>query len=159
MKRRQSKAQALLALIGWIALPLLIGSAGSTFGPDAWYRELVKPGWTPPDSVFAPVWTTLYVLMGVAAWRVWRHGGWAERGGTLRLFLVKLAVVGIWPVLFFGMHSLTLALIDQVVLIALIVLVMRRFARIDTLAAWLLAPYLAWVAYATTITGALVVLN
>jgi benzodiazapine receptor len=147
-----------IGLVIWIALPLLAGAIGSQFMPGPWYDALEKPSWNPPSWVFGPVWTTLYVLMGVAAWLVWdRHRGAAR--GALALFVVQLAVNAAWSWLFFGLESPGLALIDIIVMWVLIVATIVAFRRLHTLAAMLLLPYLAWVSFATALNFAIWRLN
>ncbi len=143
-------------LVGLIGLCLLTGAATGavTAGNIAsWYRPLVRPPGAPPDWVFAPVWTVLYVAMGVAAWRVWRLGaGTPERRrgyDALLLWGWQLAINALWPAVFFGLHAPAAGLAVILALLALIGLTIRAFARIDRPAAALLVPYLAWCGYAT----------
>jgi len=151
-----------MALVLWIVLCVgggaLVGLTSAS-GDTEWYRSLVKPAWNPPSWVFGPVWTTLYAMMAVAAWRVWQRGGWAKQAPALRLFLLQLALNFSWSYLFFRFQQIELALADIVLMWVLIVLTIRAFARIDRPAAWLLAPYLAWVTYATTLNAAIAILN
>jgi translocator protein len=151
-----------LACVLWVALCVgggaLVGTASAS-GDTAWYQSLAKPAWNPPSWVFGPVWTTLYALMGIAAWRVWRRGGWRRQAAPLGLFLTQLAANFLWSFLFFRFQQPALALADIVVLWVLIALTARMFARVDRPAAWLLAPYLAWVTYALTLNAAIVFLN
>lgn len=127
--------------------------------PDAWYAALAKPAWNPPGWVFGPVWTTLYALMGVAAWLVWRRGGWSVQRRPLGWFVAQLLLNTLWTPLFFGLHRIDLALADIVVLWVLIVTTIVSFARTSRAAAWLLAPYLAWVSFASCLTFTLWKLN
>lgn len=127
--------------------------------PDDWYATLTKPIWNPPNWVFGPVWTTLYALMGVAAWLVWRRGGWRAQRRRLGWFTAQLVLNALWTPLFFGLHRLDLALLEIVVLWSAIVATIVAFARTNTVAAWLLAPYLAWVSFASVLTFALWQLN
>lgn len=146
----------------WLALCVgggaLIGltSAG---GDSPWYQALDRPSFTPPSWIFAPVWTTLYALMAVAAWRVWRQGGWAANRVALTLFLLQLAANFVWSPLFFNAHAIELALADLLLLWALLVMTISVFHRRDRTAAWLLLPYLAWVSFAGVLNTAFVVLN
>lgn len=144
------------SLIGWILLSLAAGAVGALATSQAreFYAGLVKPAWAPPGWLFGPVWTALYLLMGVAAWLVWRRGGWAAAAGALSLFLVQLACNALWSWLFFAWRSGALAFGGIVVLLALIVATLVAFARVHRLAAGLLLPYLAWVAFATALTHA-----
>ncbi len=149
-------------LVGWLLLCVgggaLIGIL-SNGGDSLWYATLRKPGWNPPSWLFAPVWTALYLLMAVAAWRVWRHGGWERRRPELSVFLAQLLANFSWSLFFFVAQRPALALADIAVLWLLIVVTAWGFARVDRPAAWLLLPYLVWVTYAATLNGAIVALN
>lgn len=152
MTARSPLAQG-LGLLGWLAAALATGAVGAIASVEAasFYARLVKPAWAPPAGVFGPVWTTLYVLMGVAAWLVWRAPG-AKRL-ALVLFVVQLAANALWSWLFFAWHQGALASLEVLVLLALIVATMTAFARVSRAAALLLAPYLAWVAFAAVLTA------
>lgn len=142
------------ALIGWLLVVLAAGAVGALATRDAraFYAGLVKPTWAPPGWLFGPVWTTLYVLMGVAAWLVWRTAGWT---GALSLFVGQLACNAAWSWFFFAWRRGALAFVDVVVLLVLIVATIFAFARVHALAAVLLLPYLAWVTFATALTYAI----
>jgi len=148
-----------LGLVGWLVVSLAAGWIGSRYMPGAWYAALTKPAWTPPSSVFAPVWTVLYVLMAVAAWLVWRRAGFTGGGVALSLFLTQLALNALWSYLFFGIHRPDLALLEIVVLWAVILCVMLLFWRKVPLAGVLMLPYLAWVGFAAVLNFALWQLN
>ena len=147
---------AWLGLIGWLVASLAAGAVGALATTQArdYYTGLVRPAWAPPGWVFGPVWTVLYILMGVAAWLVWRRGGWSGATGALSLFVVQLVCNAAWSWIFFAWRRGALALADIVLLLALIVATMLAFARVDRLAAVLLVPYLGWVAFATALTHA-----
>ena len=148
----RGRVPAGLALVGFVGLCLLVGAAGGAVTAPAirgWYLSLARPPGVPPDFVFGPVWTTLYVLMGVAAWLVWRRLGLGEARAALRLWGWQLAVNALWSPVFFALHSLGGALAVILVLLGLIVLTWRAFLRVRPVAGWLLLPYLAWVCYAT----------
>jgi tryptophan-rich sensory protein len=144
-----------LALVGWIAATLAAGGVGgaASAGAADFYAELARPAWAPPGWLFGPVWTVLYVLMGIAAWLVWRERGWAGARAALLLFAAQLACNALWTWLFFTWRRGGLALAEIVVLAALIVATMVAFARVRALAAVLLVPYLAWVLFATALTA------
>ena len=144
------------SLLVFLLLAFAAGGVGSLAMPDAWYAALAKPSFNPPNGVFAPVWTALFVLMAVAAWRVYRHAGF---GAAIALWLAQLVFNAAWSPLFFGLHRIGLALADIVVLLALILATSIAFFRIDRTAAALLLPYLAWVAFATALTLAIFRLN
>lgn len=151
------------ALAAWIAGSELAGVVGSIFTFSAisdWYAFLNKPFFSPPNWVFGPVWTTLYALMGVAAFLVWRHG-WKKPETRLALsaFFVQLALNALWSILFFGARRIDLALIEVVGLWLAIVVTVVRFARVSPKAAALLLPYLAWVSFAGVLNFALWRLN
>jgi benzodiazapine receptor len=152
----------MMGLILWLVLCVgggaLVG-ATSASGDTEWYRSLVKPPWNPPSWVFGPVWTTLYALMAVAAWRIWKRGGFDANRPALRLFLLQLLFNFAWSFVFFKFQRIDLALVEIGCLWILIVLTIRAFARIDKPAAWLLVPYLAWVTYAATLNAAIYMLN
>ena len=120
-----------------------------------WYEALRKPGFTPPNWVFGPVWSILYAMMAVAAWRAWRAQGGAPRALALRVFAGQLVLNLAWSFAFFGAESPLLGFGVILALEAAILWTMVLFARLDRLAAWLLAPYAAWVAYATALNAAI----
>ena len=136
-----------------------LGGAVTSTSVNGWYQELAKPPFNPPDSVFAPVWTTLYVMMAVAAWRVWRQRHRAACGPALGVFGAQLALNLLWSYLFFGWLAIGLALVEVGVLWLAIVATAILFARIDRMAGWLLMPYAAWVLFASVLNGAIWWLN
>ncbi|MES2523800.1 MAG: TspO/MBR family protein [Gemmatimonadota bacterium] len=143
-----------LGLAGWIGISLLTGAVGGLASINAteFYLQLDRPPWAPPGWLFGPVWTVLYLLMGVAAWLVWRARGWDGARGALTLFVVQLAVNALWTWAFFAWRSGALALADIGLLAILIIATMVAFARVNRVAALLLLPYLCWVAFATALT-------
>lgn len=138
-----------LGLVGWLAVSFAAAWVGSRFMPGAWYNALAKPSWNPPNFVFAPVWTALYVLMAVAAWLVWRRAGFTGARAALTLFIVQLALNALWSYLFFGAHRPDLAFMEILVLWALILVTAVLFWREVQLAGLLMLPYLAWVGFAS----------
>jgi translocator protein len=150
-----------VALAVWIALPLLLGGGvGSFFQPGEWYAGLEKPSWNPPSWVFGPVWTALYIMMGVAAWLVWdRYGFRGPARTALILFLVHLIFNAAWSALFFGAQAPGLAFAEILVLWAMIAALVVMFWRLRTLAGVLLLPYLAWVSFAAVLNYTLWRLN
>ena len=136
-----------------------IGGAVTATSVGDWYAALEKPAFNPPDWVFAPVWTVLYLMMAVAGWRVWRRAGFRGARIALALFAAQLALNLAWSLLFFGLRRIDLALVEIVVLLAVILSTTVVFWRIDRLAGWLFVPYAAWVAYAVVLNGSLWELN
>jgi translocator protein len=147
--------QIWLALLVSIAVTFTvsaIGAAITTPEIPGWYATLAKPSFTPPNWVFGPVWSTLYLMMAVAAWLVWRAGGWARTRAALSIYGLQLALNLLWSVLFFGLKRLDLATSEILVLDVAIIATIFAFRRHSPGAAWLLVPYLIWVGYATALT-------
>jgi tryptophan-rich sensory protein len=117
---------------------------------------LNKPSFNPPNWIFAPVWTTLFVLMALAAWRVHSRTGF---GAAIGLWLAQLVFNALWSPAFFGLHNIALALADVLVLLGLVVATTIAFFRRDRIAGWLMVPYIAWVAFASALTFAILRLN
>jgi translocator protein len=140
-----------VGLIFWLVISVAAGWFGSRFMPGEWYAGLVKPSWNPPSSVFAPVWTTLYVLMGVAAWLVWRQVGFAGAPVALGLFALQLVLNAAWSYLFFGLHQPAVAFVDIVALWLAILATTVAFWRVSGPAGVLLLPYLCWVGFASAL--------
>lgn len=146
-----------------IAAPLAVGGTAGAFtvtGPGSWYRTIVKPEWNPPAYVFGPVWTTLYLLMGVALWLIWK----SEKPEPLKqrailFFVIQLLLNFFWSLIFFRWHSIGGALVEITVLWFFILMTIFAFARINKAAAWLMVPYIAWVTFATLLTAAIYSLN
>jgi tryptophan-rich sensory protein len=139
----------------------VIGSLAVTGqGFSSWYAAIQKPGFTPPGWVFGPVWTILYLLMGVAAFLVWQRGlGSRPVRTALVWFLVQLALNAAWTPVFFGLHRIGLALLVIVLLWAVIVVTMYYFFRVSRPAGLLLVPYLLWVSFATVLNASIWHLN
>jgi benzodiazapine receptor len=138
-----------IGLASWLTVTFSAAWVGSRFQPGEWYAGLVKPALTPPPWVFGPVWTLLYLMMGIAAWLVWRKQGLAGALGPLGLFLLQLALNALWSYLFFGLQRPGLAFLDIVTLWLAILAALVAFWRVYPLAGLLLLPYLLWVSFAT----------
>lgn len=136
-----------------------IGGAITATSVDTWYQALEKPPFNPPDWVFAPVWTLIYLLMAVAGWRIWRTPASAARGNALLLFAVQLVLNLVWSLVFFGFQQIGMALVEIATLLAAILANSIVFWRIDRAAGVLFVPYVLWVAYATVLNLSLWVLN
>ena len=151
-----------LALLGFVAACLAVGGLGGAMTtPEiaGWYATLAKPSFNPPNWIFGPVWTTLYILMAVAAWLVWRRGGWRDAQPALLLFALQLLLNCAWSLLFFGLHRVGVALVDIAVLLVTIAATALAFRPYSATAAFLLVPYLAWVCFATVLNFAIWRLN
>lgn len=127
--------------------------------PGEWYAALNKPAWNPPAWLFGPVWTALYTMMAVAAWLVWRRGGWSAQRGPLGLYLVQLGLNAAWSPLFFGLKMPGVAFAEILLLLAAIVITALAFRRVSHAAAWLFVPYILWVAFASFLNFTLWRLN
>lgn len=146
-------------LAGWLVVVFAAGLLGARYMPGEWYASLAKPSWNPPNSIFAPVWSVLYVFMAVAAWLVWRRAGFCGAGGALGLFLVQLVLNTMWSYLFFGLHRPDLAFFDIAALLLAILVVALLFWRHSPVAGALMLPYLAWVGFAAFLNFTLWRLN
>lgn len=155
------KQNQILGLAGWLFVSFIAAGIGAAASIQAgrFYTQLVRPDWAPPASIFGPMWTVLYVLMGVAAWLVWRAGGFRAARLALTLFLVQLALNSLWTWLFFAWHRGALAFADILILWALIVATLIAFWRIKPLAGALLVPYLLWVTFAAALNYSVWQLN
>lgn len=136
-----------------------LGAAATATSVGTWYRTLAKPSFNPPDWIFAPVWTVLYFMMALAAWRVWRRGGLRQARSALTLFALQLALNLSWSVIFFGMRAIGAALVEIAVLLLAILATTVVFWRHDRVAGMLFLPYAAWVAFAAALNAALWRLN
>ncbi len=146
-------------LVLWLLAALAAGLIGSQFMPGEWYASLAKPSWNPPSSVFGPVWTILYLLMGIAAWMVWRDAGFSGARLALSLFIVQLVLNALWSYLFFGLQQPMLAFVEIIVLWCAILATLLAFWQVRPLAGALLIPYLCWVSFAAALNYQLWRLN
>jgi tryptophan-rich sensory protein len=150
-----------IALIGFLLVVAVIAGAGSLFtsmGVSVWYRQLTRPSWTPPDWLFGPVWTVLYISMAVAAWLIWKRrlprSRWA-----IGVWFAQLLLNGAWSPVFFGLHSIGGGLITIALLWLAILATVGVFWPVSRAAAILMLPYLAWVTFASCLNLALWKLN
>lgn len=139
-----------------------IGSLGGIFTISeipGWYAGLQKPSFNPPNWVFGPVWSTLYLLMGISLYLVWKKPRSVMRNVALLLFMIQFLLNFFWSILFFNQHLIGAALLEIVLMWLFILLTIVWFARLSKKAAWLLVPYLCWVSFATVLTAAIWKLN
>lgn len=160
MTHPAARTQA-LGLAGWLVASFVTGGIGAfaSAGAASFYGALAQPSWAPPAWLFGPVWSALYVLMGIAAWLVWREHGFRGAATALTLFVAQLFANALWTWIFFVWHQGALALAEIIVLWLLIAGTILAFWRSHRLAALLLVPYLAWVSFATALTASLWRLN
>jgi benzodiazapine receptor len=151
----RSRTAQIVGLVLWLALAYATAAIGAVASVDAasFYTQLAKPPWAPPGSVFGPVWSVLYTLMGIAAWLVWREGG-QKATTALALFVVHLVANALWSWLFFGWRMGAWAFVDVLLLLALVAATTAAFWRVRRFAGALLLPYLAWVTFASALTWA-----
>lgn len=159
MSTRLRSAAALVVSTGSCLLVGVSGSLVTATSVREWYPHIQKPSWTPPSAAFGPVWTALYLLMGVSAWLIWRDSVGSARRAALLVFVTQLVLNGTWSFLFFGLRSPGWAALEIVLLWSSIAATMLAFARIRRLAAVLLLPYLVWVSYAMALNVAIWNLN
>lgn len=158
--RTSSRFQSAAVLIGFLALSLGVGILSALVTEPnvvSWYPSLAKPSFNPPNWVFAPVWTTLYIFMAIAGWRVWRITDFGAQ--PMLYWLIQLALNFAWSFIFFGAHQLLAALIEIAMLWIAILVTTIAFFRIDRGAGWLFAPYLLWVSFAGVLNAEIYSLN
>mgnify|MGYP001822960834 CR=1 FL=1 len=154
-------ARQFIGLLGWQLLCFVASAIGAiaSIQAESFYQTLTQTAWAPPAWVFGPVWTTLYAMMAISAWLVWRVDGFRAQSIALTLFLVQLAVNSLWSWLFFAWHLGSLSFIDIILLWLLIVLTLLAFWRVRVLAGLLLVPYLLWVSFAAVLNYSIWQLN
>ncbi|RYY64712.1 MAG: tryptophan-rich sensory protein [Chitinophagaceae bacterium] len=153
---------------GWklflsLLIPQVVGLTAGYFtitGVGSWYQTIRRPEWNPPNWLFGPVWTALYILMGIALYLVWNGKERSvQKRSAILLWSLQLAVNFLWSFFFFNQHRTGLALADLAVLWLLILLTIFAFARISKIAAWLLVPYISWVTFAGILNYTIWILN
>ena len=150
---------SIIGLACFIAACFLAALTGAWFRPGAWYERLRKPSWRPPNRLFAPVWTVLYLMIAVSGWLVWRKVGFAGATLPLTVYALQLMLNAAWTPLFFGLHRPDLGFVDIVLVWLSIVAMIVLFMPIHVAAALLLLPYLVWVTFATALNFAVWRLN
>ncbi|HEY6644243.1 TspO/MBR family protein [Povalibacter sp.] len=145
------------SLVVFILVVAAIAFFGAQFQPGFWFEQLAKPSWNPPGALFGPVWTVLYIAIAVAGWLVWRSAGRIVL--SLQIWFAQLVLNGLWSFLFFGLHRPDLALVDILLLLALIVAFIVTARHRSPMASWLFVPYAAWVSFATALNFAIWRLN
>ncbi len=152
----QNKFKLIIALI----IPQLAGLLGSIFTSSAiptWYSTLIKPSISPPNWIFAPVWISLYLLMGISLFLVWKKGFKDKKAVTF--FSIQLILNTFWSIIFFGLNSILFAFIEIVILWIFILLTIIYFYRISKIASYLLIPYILWVSFAAILNYLIFILN
>ena len=154
-----STSKSILGLIICLAITFAMAFMGSRFMPGDWYAQLAKPSWNPPNAVFAPVWTILYLLMSISAWLVWKSSGLSRAKLPLLLYIIQLILNSLWSFLFFGLHNIRFAFIDIIALWCFILITLLTFWKHNKLAGALFIPYLLWVSFASALNSAILSRN
>ena len=152
-------AYSITALIGFIVASFLTAVPGSLFRPGEWYERLHKPSWRPPNWVFAPVWSVLYLAIAVSGWLVWQRVGFGGAPLPFAIYALQLVLNAAWTPLFFGLHRPGLGLVDIALMWLMIAATIAAFYPIHMGAALLLLPYLAWVSFAAALNFSIWRLN
>lgn len=153
------KSKQITGLIIWIFVCSLAGIFGAQFEPGTWYELLQKPAWTPPNWVFPVVWPTLYVMMGIAAWIIWKMKEITLSATEFNWFFVQLVLNALWSWIFFGMQMIATGLAEILLLWISILFTIFLFWNRNRIAGMLLLPYLLWVSYASALNFAIWQLN
>jgi len=162
MERDISRRLDFIGLAAFIVLCLLVSGLGGIItatSVGSWYLSIEKPAFNPPNWVFAPVWTTIFVFIAIAGWRVWRKIHAPRRRPSMIAFAIQLGLNLTWSFLFFGLRRIDLAMVEIIVLLASIIITTILFWKIDRLAGALFVPYVVWVAFATLLNISLWLLN
>jgi translocator protein len=154
----------IVKLIIAIVIPLAVGGLSgflTTSEIPGWYQTIIKPSWNPPSWIFAPVWTTLYILMGIALYLVWKNENVDSRikRAAIILFAVQLILNFFWSLIFFKQHQIGWAFAEIMTMWIFIVLTIFAFAKVNNIAAWLLVPYISWVSFASILNYTIWKLN
>jgi len=156
-----TKSEQVFGLIVWLAITFAAALIGTIASAKAglFFQQLIRPEWAPPAWLFAPVWTVLYILMGIDAWLVWRLNGFHAARIALSLFIIQLAANALWTWLFFAWRLGSMSFIEIIILWILILCTVIAFWRVWALYGILLLPYLVWVSFASVLTFAIWKLN
>ena len=133
-----------------------IGGFTTTSFKEPWYSQIILPSFNPPSWVFAPVWTTLYIMMSVAIWKIWINSFDLK---LLKLYFIHLFFNGTWSIVFFGFHKIGLALINLIIIIAFIIVLMKKYLIRDRFSFYLMIPYFLWSSYALILNSSIFLLN
>ena len=156
------KANQILKLVASLLLPLSVGGIAGMFTSEAipgWYASLIQPSFNPPNWVFGPVWTTLYIIMGISLFLIWKLPASKQRNQAILVFMVQLFLNFCWSFFFFYFKMIGVALVDILLLWITIIFMLVRFYKIKPLAAYINIPYLLWVTFATALNMAYFFLN
>ncbi len=156
------KRNDLIKLVTAVSLTVVLGAVGGLVTAaeiPTWYAGLTKPSFNPPNWLFGPVWTALYILMGISCYLVWKQAPSPARNRALSVFIIQFILNFCWSFIFFGMHETGWALAEMILLWITILITIFSFAKFSKTAAWLLVPYISWVSFAMLLNGAIWRLN
>jgi translocator protein len=152
----KNKYLSLFLIILITSLASVIGGFTTTSFKEPWYSEIILPSYNPPSWVFAPVWTTLYIMMSIAIWKIWINSFDVK---ILKLYFIHLFFNGTWSIVFFGFHQIGLALINLAIILIFIVLLMKNYFTRDKISFYLMIPYLLWSSYALILNSSIFLYN
>ena len=144
----------IILLVTFIA-PMIGSYATATF-KEPWYSEIILPSFNPPSWVFAPVWTTLYLMMSIAIWKIWKN---SFNTRILKIYFIHLFFNSTWSIVFFGFHLIGLALVNLIIILLFIIFLMKEYLKRDKISFYLMTPYLAWSSYALILNSSIFLLN
>ncbi len=154
MTKNKYLSLALILSITFIASA--IGGFTTTLFKEPWYSEIILPSFNPPSWVFAPVWTSLYVLMSIAIWKFWINSFDLK---VLKLYFIHLFFNGTWSIIFFGFHQIEIALINLAIILIFIIILMKIYIKKNKLSFLIMVPYFLWSSYAFILNTAIAILN
>ena len=154
MTKNKYLSLAIIILITFIAP--MIGSYATSNFKEPWYSEIILPSFNPPSWIFAPVWSTLYLLMAISIWKIWKNSFDIR---ILKIYLVHLFFNSTWSIVFFGFHLIGLAMINLIIILLFIIFLMKEYLIRDKISFYLMTPYLAWSSYALILNSSIFLLN
>ena len=152
----KNKYLSLIIILLITFLAPMIGSYATTVFKEPWYSEITLPSFNPPSWVFGPVWSTLYLLMSLAAWKVWTNNFDKK---LLKIYFIHLIFNSSWSIVFFGFHQIGLALLNLIIILIFIIILMKEYFIKDKISFYLMVPYASWSSYALVLNSAIFVLN
>ncbi|MBL6857953.1 MAG: tryptophan-rich sensory protein [Pelagibacteraceae bacterium] len=152
----KNKYLSLFFILLITSLASAIGGVTTASFKEPWYSEIILPSFNPPSWVFAPVWTTLYIMMSVAIWKIWINSFDTR---ILKLYFIHLFFNGAWSIIFFGFHQIGLALINLIIILSFIILLMKNYLSRDKVSFYLMIPYFLWSSYALLLNSSIFYLN
>ena len=152
----KNKYLSLIIILLITFLAPMIGSYATTVFKEPWYSEIILPSFNPPSWVFGPVWSTLYLLMSLAAWKVWTNNFDKK---LLKIYFIHLFFNSSWSIVFFGFHQIGLALLNLIIILIFIIILMKEYFIKDKISFYLMVPYASWSSYALVLNSAIFILN